>query len=237
VSADAELLAEPASYRMALSAGWVQLPMEPAAMRTAARRWLLQRFKDVSRDETVRGRRLVEDELVALTRRPGAEYARSLFVLALDVDRRPVSASCLVSVVRHDLSDEARLEVLAEQESVGALESTVTDLGRNRGVVVVRDTRVEAPEAGDPEQVADAAIRVAQEMGVVGEPTERDRELARERSATTRSVDVWIPVPDEPRTLLLQFSTPLRPLFDALTELFVVTACTVQWRRPDGTWG
>lgn len=236
MSQQADLLREPAAYRMAWSAGWERLPMEPTAMRAAARAWLLRRYAGVSRDETVRLRRAVEQDLVDLTRRPGAEYARSLFVLALDVDRRPVSASCLVSLVAHDLSDADRLRVLAEQEAVGAVESTVTDLGANRGVVTVRDTRVEGPGAADPDAVAEAALRAVQEMGVVGEPTDDDRALARDRWTTTRAVDVWLPVPDEPRTLLLQFSTPLRPLFDALTELFVVTAGTVQWRRPDGSW-
>lgn len=235
-SQQVELLRDPPSYRMALSAGWQRLPMEPTAMRTAARSWLLKRYASVSRDESVRLRRQVEEELVELTRRPGAEYARSLFVLALDVDERPLSASCLVSVVNHDLSEERKLSVLAEQESVGAIESTVTDLGANRGVVTVRDSRVEGPEVADPEAVADAAITVVQAMGVLDEPTEEDRERAKDRWATTRAVDVWLPVPDEPRCLLLQFSTPLVPLFDALTELFVVTACTVQWQRPDGSW-
>jgi len=67
----------------------------------------------------------------------------------------------------------------------------------------------------------------------------------RDRTATLRRelvsdlvgvVEVHVPVPDRGETLLLSFATPLVPLFDPLTELFVLMASSVQWQDDDGHW-
>jgi hypothetical protein len=107
----------------------------------------------------------------------------------------------------------------------------------NTGVVVVRDEVTRAPRPENPEAVAAQARRIAAQMGVLDDPD--DPAVVEESlkfEADSRSVEVWLPVPDDKRTLLLQFSTPVPPLFDALTELFLMTACTVQFRDADGSW-
>lgn len=224
-------------YRMALPTCWSRLPMETNAMRSAARAYLLRRYGRFSRDETVQLRRQLEDQLVELTRQRGAEYARMLLALSLDVAGRPVSASCLVSVVDEDLSDEGRLNALHETERHTSIDSALVTLGSNRGLVVIRDEVTRGPVPANRELVAAQARQIAHDLGVLDDV--QDPVAVRESQRfelDSRSVDVWLPVPDDRRTLLLQFSTPVRPLFDPLTELFLLTAGTVQFRRPDGSW-
>ena len=60
---------------MALPSAWVRLPMEPVAMRTAARAWLKRRYAHRSIDETAQLRRRAEEQLVELTQRPSASTA------------------------------------------------------------------------------------------------------------------------------------------------------------------
>jgi hypothetical protein len=224
-------------YRMALPDCWARLPMETNAMRSAARAYLLRKYGRFSRDETVMLRRQLEEQLVELTRRPGAEYARMLLALSLDIAGRPVSASCLVSVVDQDLSDHERLIRLLDTERHDALDSAIVQLAANRCVVVIRDGVTRSPTPDDPERVAAEARRIAHELGVLDDVDDPVAVQESQRyELDSRAVDVWVPVPDDRQTLLLQFSTTVRPLFDQLTELFLLTAGTVQFRRPDGSW-
>lgn len=215
-------------YRLVVPTGWVRLPMDPVGMREAARAMLLRAYPDRGRDETARLRHALEGELVALTRRPGNEYARMLLVLAQRVQDRPISASCLVSLLPRRVEGEAGLQELAAEGAEGALASVVEDLGDNRGVVVVRDQVVALPEGVDVE--AQGRALAARELGrPVDEPLAAP-------PGTTRMVEVHLPVPDSDLLLLLSFSTSLVPLFDALTELFLLVASTVQWQREPGSW-
>lgn len=220
-----------ATYRLVVPEAWTRLPVEPAAMREAARAYLLRRFAHLPRDHTARWRRELEEELVAVTRRPGAEYARMLLVLAADAERRPISASCLVSVLPHALPDEGALQELAAGSAGGAVESVVTELGRSRGVVVVRDSTAPAP--ADPEQSARVGGQLLAALGAPAAGSAGSGEPW--TPGSVRNVDVFLPVPDSAHTLLLAFSTSLVPLFPALTELFVLMAASVQWA--DGSGG
>lgn len=202
--------------------------MHPAGMRDAARAMLRRRFADRGRDETAQLRHELEAELVALTRRAGSTYARALLVLAVSVQEQPLSASCLLSVLPHAVRDEAGLADLALTLSEGALVSVVEDVGRHRGVVVVRDDRVRPPADVDVEALA---RRHAEEL--LGRPVHEELPAP---VGTTRHVEVHLPLPDSGSTLLLSFSTPLVPLFDELTELFLLMASTVQLADRDGRW-
>lgn len=230
------------SYRMALPAPWVRFPMEPTAMRSAVRAWLLRKYANRSRDETAPARRHIENQMVELANRTGLQYSRQMLVLSIDVDGLPVSASCLVSVIPQDLHGPDALEDLARDLSAGAKSSAVEELGGNRGVVVVRD-EVMADSRGD--KTNRELLKLSEDlMGAIrpGAPVEA-RELDDDQleqvvrdAEQNRIVDVFIPVPDQPRCLLLNFSTSLVPLFDAMTTLFVTLASTVQWRVGDNTW-
>jgi hypothetical protein len=224
-------------YRMALPSCWTRLPMDPVGMRSAARAFLLRRSAHVSRDKTVVVRRRLEDEFVALTQRPGAEYARMLLALALDVRGHPLSASCLVSVLDHDLSDEQRRQEFAGTEADGAVEAAVVEIGAHRSVVVVRNEIVRAPLPENPDAVAAQARRIATELGYLDDPD--DPEAIRESlkfEADARALDVWVPVPGQRCCVLFQFSTSNVSLADELTYLFLLTASTVQFRQEDRTW-
>lgn len=221
-------------YRLVVPAAWTRLPMDPVGMRDAARSMLRRRFASLPRDETAALRRELEQDLVALTGRAGSEYARMLLVLALEVSRRPITASCLVSLLPHSLPDEAALQTLAVEHSGGALASVVEQLGTTRGVVVVREQVQTLPAAPDGLDVPALAEQYADAIGLGQTPAEPG--TASWLPGTTRHVDVYLPVPESPRVLLLSFSTPLVPLFEPLTELFLVMAGTVQWDRGDGTW-
>lgn len=157
----------------------------------------------------------MEKDLVALTRRAGSECGRMLLVLAVEAARRPITASCLVSLLPHAVRDEAALQALAVEHSDGAVVSVVEQLGENRDVDALA------------EQYADA-------VGLGETPAESGSQSW--TPGATRHVDVYLPVPDSPRVLLLSFSTPLVPLFEPLTELFLMMSGTVQWDRGDGTW-
>ncbi len=243
MTAQAEEVEPSVSYRMAVPAPWVRLPMEPTRMRTAVRAWLLRKYANRSRDETAQLRRQVEDELVALTRRPGTEYARQMLVLAFEAGDVPVSASCLVSIIPNDLSAPGALEALASELSDGARYSDVNDLGSNQGVVVVRDEVVPGARDGrsDAElvELADQAMaEILPDGALSSAPVEDEAGLEQvvAEAERSRSVDVFIPVPDQPRCLLLSFSTPLVPMFEPLTTLFVALASTVQWQVGDDRW-
>lgn len=220
------------AYRLVLPPGWTRLPMERAAMRTAARAWLLRRFAHAPRDRTASLRREITEDLVALTMRTGAEYARMMLVLAADVDSRPISASCLVSVLPHAVSDEAGLQSLARSMAPGADTARVADLGDNRGVLVVRDA-LQRPAVSVQEraQAESLAAEVVQTLGI-----EHDQPAEPWEPGLTRHVEVHLPLPDQGATLLLSFATPLAPLFAPLTELFVLMACSVQFDPGDGSW-
>ncbi len=240
------------SYRMALPEPWVRLPMEPTAMRAAVRAWLLRKYAHRSRDETVQLRRQVEEELVALTRRPGTEYARQMLVLSLEVGQIPVSASCLVSLLPQDLSAPDALTTLAAELADGSVHCEVDDLGSNQAVVVVRDEVV--PGARDGRTNAELVDLAGQTMARLRPDDASGQDAVRQDGARqdavdgaelerlvadaerSRCVDVFIPVPDQPRCLLLTFSTPLVPMFDPLTTLFITLAATVQWRVGDDRW-
>jgi hypothetical protein len=224
-------------YRLVVPAAWTRLPMDPVGMRDAARAMLLRRFGALPRDETATLRREVEQELVALTRRAGSEYTRMLLVLALEVSRRPITASCLVSLLPRAVPDETALQALAVELSEGSAISAVEDFGTNRGVVVVRDQVMPMSPVPDGVDVAALAELYADAIGL-RETASAAGELGAEPWApgATRHVDVHLPVPDVPRLLLLSFSTPLVPLFEPLTELFLMMATTVQWDRGDGSW-
>lgn len=223
----------PVTYRLVVPPSWVRLPMESSAMRTAARAWLLKRYAHAPRDRTATLRRELVEDLVALTRRAGAEYSRMMLVLAAEAQGRPISASCLVSVLPNPLPTEPAMQALAESYAGEALDAVVADLGHSRGVVVVRDQvqQLAVPEGVDGEKVARIADEVVASLGIVHDEPAQPWE-----PGTTRLVDVHLPVPDGKETLLLSFATPLVPLFPALTELFVLMACSVQWQNDDGAW-
>jgi hypothetical protein len=225
-------------YRLVVPAAWTRLPMDPVGMRDTSRAMLLRRFGALPRDQTATLRREVEQDLVALTRRAGSEYARMLLVLALEVSRRPITASCLVSLLPQAVPDETALQALAVDLSDGAATSVVEDLGANRGVVVVRDEVMPMSSVPEGVDVEALAQRYAEAIGSDESPatTRTVGAVAPWTPGTTRHVDVHLPVPDVPRLLLLSFSTPLVPLFEPLTELFLMMAATVQWDRGDGSW-
>jgi len=99
---------------------------------------LLRRFAAHPYDSTATLRREIEQEVVSLTRGPGHEYMRMLLVLDLQVERRPITATCLVSLLPQPVVGEQALQDLAVSMADGAVESVVSDLGPHRGVVVVR---------------------------------------------------------------------------------------------------
>ena len=230
-------------YRLVVPSGWTRLPSEPHRLRPAVQQLLLRRFAHQPRDRTAALRREIEQHLVDVVSGPGGEYLRKLLLLDLQVERRPVSATCLVSLLPHRVSGEAGLQELAATQADGTvLESVVEDLGSNRGVVVVRDVRAPVPDTSDERVLAVARAHAAwtvsgderePDVGASPEPVP-DEVLARQR--TTRSVDVLLPVPDGPRVLLLSFSTPVEPLFEPLTTLFLTIASTVQWQRDGRDW-
>jgi len=124
------------------------LPVDPAALRPAARKLLLRCFQGHPRDATAAFRHEIEEQLLAIVRGPGREYARMLLTLDLRVERRPITATCLVSLLPQAVDGERALQALAQSMSAGALESLVEDLGPHRGVVVVRDERRAAVDPG-----------------------------------------------------------------------------------------
>ena len=155
----------------------------------------------------------------------------------------PVSASCLVSIIPKDLSGPGALDALAEELAEGAVHCSVDDLGSHHAVVVVRDQVVR--DGRDGRSNAELLGISAQVMAGLGSETvlpdpaqmgEQELERLVAEAERTRSVDVFIPVPDQPRCMLLSFSTPLVPMFEPMTTLFVTLASTVQWQVGDDTW-
>lgn len=194
-------------YRIVLPEGWHRLPADPIALRPIVRELLHRLWADLPRDSTAQRRRDLEQELVRLGDAASDQGGRELLLSLRAVGGVPLAASAVVSMVATGLAGEPGLVELARVSAEGAISSEVADLGRNRGVVVVRD---QAFEAADRPALLEAA-------GVV--------------VTRTRQVDVHLPVPDEPAMLLLSFSTPLMSLAEGLTELFVAMASTVQWRQ------
>jgi hypothetical protein len=172
-------------YRLVVPAAWTRLPMDPVGMRDAARAMLLRRFGALPRDETATLRREVEQELVALTRRAGSEYTRMLLVLALEVSRRPITASCLVSLLPRAVPDETALQALAVELSDGSAISAVEDFGTNRGVVVVRDQVMPMSPVPDGVDVAALAELYADAIGL-RETASRQVNSARSRGRRAR---------------------------------------------------
>lgn len=220
-------------YRLAIPDGWATFPAQPASLRPALRRWLLRRLVHRSRDETVVLRRRAEDELVRLAQSPGTEYAKQLLVLSLDVGEVPITATCLVALVPQHVPDDAALAALAIQLTSPTASAEVTELGQSKGIVVVQDTVPTAREL----QPTDAEL--ANLLSHAGPPGDVDIEQVAQHRASAeraRTVDVYLPVPESRQTLLLSFSTPVVPLFEPLTELFVTMASTVQFRVGDDAW-
>lgn len=232
-------------YRLVVPPGWIRLPVDPAAMRVAARAMLLRRFAPHPRDTTAALRREIEQQLLSIVGGPGHGYMRMLLTLDLQVERRPITATCLVSLLPQGVQGEQGLQALAASQSEGAVESVVEDLGPNRGVVVVRDVRTVAQATPDRATArlargyTDWLVTGSEQEPACGPIEPPDDELPAEvldAARTTRSVDVFLPVPDCPRVLLLSFSTPVAPLFPPLTTLFLTIASTVQWQRDEQVW-
>lgn len=224
-------------YRLVVPAAWARLPMDPLGMRDAARAMLRRRNANLPRDQTAALRHEVEQQLVAITRRPGGEYARMLLLLSLEVHRRPVTASCLVSLLPRAVADEEALQAVAAELATGAIASVVEDLGDHRGVVVVRDEVHALPDAPAGVDVQALGRQYADAIGLGDTQPEPGAPGSEPWTpGTTRHLEVYLPVLDSPRLLLLSFSTPIVPLFGSLTELFLMMAGTVQWEREPGRW-
>lgn len=206
-----------AGYRMVLPDTWVRLPANPLALRPIARRLLQELWADQSRDVSFPRRRQLEEHLVALGDQAAEGGGRELLVCLEAAGDVPLPASAVISVQPTLLEGEQGLQELAAVSADGALSSEVLEVGRQRGVVVVRDTPLDAPPS------------------LPEEGTAEQREALTAALRSVRHVDVYLPVPDEPAMLLLSFSTPLASLFEAYTELFVALAGTVQF-PVDGTW-
>ena len=165
-----------------------------------------------------------------------------LLVLDLHVGRRPVTGTCLVSLLPQRVVGEQALRDLAASMADGAVESVVEDLGPNRGVVVVRDVRAPGSDVPPDAGTVSAAQRYASWVETGADLPAEDlsaEDLPAEvllAARTTRSVDVFLPVPDSPLVLLLSFSTPASPLLSPLTTLFLTIAGTVQWQRDGAAW-
>ena len=196
-------------YRIVLPDGWHRLPAGPIALRPIARELLLRLWADQPRDQTAQRRRDLEQELVRLGDTASDQGGRELLLSLQAVGGVPLAASAVVSMVPTLLDGEAGFVELAQVSAEGAISSGVFDLGRNRGVVVVRDQAVEARDR--PAFLGEAGAAITR----------------------TRQVDIHLPVPDEPAMLLLSFSTPLMSLAESLTELFVAMSSTVQWRQDE----
>jgi hypothetical protein len=197
---------------MLLPDGWWRLPANPIAMRPVVRRLLLQLWADQPRDATAQRRRELEDQLVRLGSSAADQGGLELLVCLQSAGDVPLPASAVVSLQATLLEGEEGLQQLAAVSEAGALSSEVLDLGRNRGVLVVRDAPLEEP------------------VSLPQEATPEQRQVLTEGLRTVRQVDVHLPVPGEPAMLLLSFSTPMAPLFDVFTELFVSLASTVEWQ-------
>lgn len=197
---------------MLLPSSWVRLPANPVAMRPVVRRLLLELWSDQPRDATVQRRRELEQRLVQLGSTAADNGGHELLVCLEVAGDVPLPASAVVSLHPTLIDDEAGLQQLAEASARGAMSSEVLDLGRNRGVLVVRETEVDEP------------------VPVPQDATPEQREALVEGLRRVRQVDVHLPVPGEPAMLLLSFSTPLAPLFEVFTELFVSLASTVEWQ-------
>jgi hypothetical protein len=200
-------------YRMLLPASWVRLSANPIAMRPVVRRLLLELWSDQPRDATAQRRRELEQRLVQLGSTAADNGGHELLVCLEVAGDVPLPASAVVSLHPTLIDDEAGLQQLAEASAAGAMSSEVLDLGRNRGVLVVRETEVDEP------------------VPLPQDATPEQREALVEGLRRVRQVDVHLPVPGEPAMLLLSFSTPLAPLFEVFTDLFVSLASTVEWQR------
>lgn len=217
------------AYRLVLPEGWIRLPADPVALRPAARAMLMERFKALPRDSTAQLRRQLEDELVQLGDSASGQFALDLLLLDTEVAGRPLAASCLVSILPVPIADSEQLAALAQDAREGALRSEVLPLGRYTGVRVVRD---EVPEALDPL----SSEQQEQVAAVMREMVGPDAVTTGAGPGASRVVDVFVPVPDTALTLLLSFSTSLRPLFEPLTELFTAIAGTVQFAYDGVPW-
>lgn len=218
-------------YRLVLPEGWLRLPADPVALRPAARAVIAERFAGLPRDSTAQLRRELEDELVALADTASGQFAVDLLLLTSEVAGRPLSASCVVSIVPVPLDGPVALAELVEDSADGALSSEILQLGRHTGVRVVRDELPSTDPAAERPPGLDARIAEA-----VRDTVGPDAVTAVPATRPSRLVDVFLPVPDSAVTLLLSFSTAVRPLFDPLTELFTAIAATVQFRAEDEPW-
>lgn len=220
-------------YRLVLPEGWIRLPADPVALRPAARAMLTERFKALPRDSTARLRRQLEDELVQLGDSASGQFAVDLLLLDTEVAGRPLAASCLVSILPVPIADSEQLAALAQDAREGALRSEVLPLGRYTGVRVVRDEVSEASE-NQPDPLS--SEQQEQVAAVIREMVGPDAVTTGAGPGASRVVDVFVPVPDAALTLLLSFSTSLRPLFEPLTELFTAIAGTVQFSYDGVPW-
>ncbi|SDF22088.1 hypothetical protein SAMN05660662_1402 [Blastococcus aurantiacus] len=59
------------------------------------------------------------------------------------------------------------------------------------------------------------------------------QEAEQEDAPATTCLDLHVPVPQQPRVLLLQFRTPMEPLAAALVEVFDAVATTLRWASTD----
>lgn len=197
---------------MVLPDTWIRLPTNPITLRPIVRRLLLERWADQPRDATVQRRRQLEQQLVEQGSSAADGGGRELLVCLQTVDDVPLPASAVVSLHATLVDGEEGLQELARASASGAISSEVLDLGRNRGVLVVRDAVLDSPPL------------------LPEEATAEQRQALTAALRTVRQVDVHLPVPDEPAMLLLSFSTPMTALFEVFTELFVALASTVEWR-------
>lgn len=230
VDADYQLLPDGLRYRLVLPEGWIRLPANPLALRPAARRLLAGRFADLPRDTTAQLRRQLEDELVQLADTASDQFAVDLLLLDHEVEGRPLSASCVVSLVPVPLHGPDSLAQLAQESGEGALSSEILTFTHTAAVRVVREeapaTHAAPLSAAEAEQVAQAVRELVGPEALVDVPA----------APSSRLVEVFVPVPDSDATLLLSFSTSVRPLFEPLTELFTAMAATVQFSVADAPW-
>ena len=177
------------------------------------------------------------------------------WAIDLDPGRREANVAALVEQQWRGVDDAPLLKAQAREELVRRAEEAARVGGRQlflsvgtlAGVPLSASLLVSSVPLATPGELTDLAEsrrEAGRDVGHVALPAgpalrTRWRETSVEGpdQPSTTCLDLHVPVPSEPRVLLLQFRTPMEPLADALVEVFDAIAGTLRWSSEPGRSG
>lgn len=211
------------TLELVLPDDWHRISADPERAPAQIDAFLHRVYRGFSRDRTASIRRALRGDLLAQVSEAAEAHAVEMLLCTMEVAGRPLSASGLVSLQPVDIShSEVRESFLDGVSEPGLIAKEPVEFAWGTGAAVIYDREHRSP-------VESATLSFIRAQDWYADVDDAARSALTDMTGWSRHVDVHVPVPGTDATLLLAFSTSVRPAADALGRLFLAIASTVRF--------